>query len=97
MSSQMPVLVRTAASLLHMALMRLDRSMFTGSTPLDTMQPIRERVAIAKRRPVRVTITVSFQVFDAITSQADYQGRSTSNYAAFLLEDALNAKALAQG
>jgi hypothetical protein len=61
------------------------------------MNDIRERVAIAKRRPVRVTITVPFQVFDAITSQADYQGRSTSNYAAFLLEDALNAKALAQG
>jgi hypothetical protein len=61
------------------------------------MNDIRERVAIAKRRPVRITITVPFQVFDSITSQADDQGRSTSNYAAFLLEDALNAKALAQG
>ena len=30
MSSQMLVLVRTAALLLHMVLMRLDRSMFTG-------------------------------------------------------------------
>jgi hypothetical protein len=59
------------------------------------MQPIGERVAIAKRRPVRVTITIPFQVFDSITSQADYQGRSTSNYCAFLLEDALIAKTLA--
>jgi hypothetical protein len=59
------------------------------------MQPITERVAIAKRRPVRITITVAAQVFETITSQADYQGRSTSNYAAFLLEHALNAKALA--
>jgi hypothetical protein len=59
------------------------------------MQPIRERVAIAKRRPVRITITVAAQVFETITSQADYQGRSTSNYAAFLIEDALNAKTLA--
>ena len=61
------------------------------------MQPITERVAIAMRRPVRISITVAAQVFDSITSQADYQGRSTSNYAAFLLEDALNSKALAQG
>jgi hypothetical protein len=61
------------------------------------MNDIRERVAIAKRRPVRVTITIPFQVLDSITSQADYQGRSTSNYCAFLLEDALIAKALAQG
>jgi hypothetical protein len=55
------------------------------------MNDIRERVAVAKRRPVRITITVPFQVFDSITSQADYQGRSTSNYAAFLLEDALHS------
>jgi hypothetical protein len=55
------------------------------------MQPITERVAIAKRRPVRITITVAAQVFDSITSEADYQGRSTSNYAAYLLEDALHS------
>jgi hypothetical protein len=63
------------------------------------MQPIRERVAIAKRKPVRITITVAHQVFETITSQADYQGRSTSNYAAFLLEHALDAttRTLAQG
>ena len=61
------------------------------------MQPITERVAIAKRKPVRITITVAAQVFEAITNEADYQGRSTSNYAAFLLEDALNSKTLAQG
>jgi hypothetical protein len=57
---------------------------------------ITERVAVAKRRPVRVTITVPARVFESITNEADYQGRSTSNYAAFLLEDALNTKTLAQ-
>ena len=40
----------------------------------------------------RITITVSHHLFEAITNQADYQGRSTSNLAAFLLEAAMEGQ-----
>ena len=53
------------------------------------MDSITQRVAIAKRRPVRITITIPCHVFENITNQADYQGRSTSNLAAYLLEEGL--------
>jgi hypothetical protein len=53
-----------------------------------------DRVAVAKRRPQRMTITVSFAVYQRLTEQADYQGRSTSNFAAVLLELALDDRAL---
>lgn len=39
--------------------------------------------------PTRVTITVSHRVFIALRDRADHEGRSTSNLAAFLLEQAL--------
>jgi len=55
------------------------------------MDSITQRVAIAKRRPVRITITIPCHVFENITTQADYQGRSTSNLAAYLLEEGLEA------
>jgi hypothetical protein len=55
------------------------------------MDSIAQRVAIAKRRPVRITITIPCHVFENITNQADYQGRSTSNLAAYLLEEGLEA------
>jgi hypothetical protein len=53
-----------------------------------------DRVAVAKRRPQRVTITVSYALHQRLTDQADYQGRSFSNLAAVLLETALAEKGL---
>ena len=53
-----------------------------------------DRVAVAKRRPQRVTITVSYALHQRLTDQADSQGRSTSNLAAVLLEQALDERAL---
>jgi hypothetical protein len=55
------------------------------------MSSLSDRVASAKRRPVRITITIPCHVFENITNQADYQGRSTSNLAAYLLEEGLEA------
>jgi hypothetical protein len=54
---------------------------------------LRDRVAVAKRRPQRVTITVSYVLHKRLTDQADYQGRSISNLAAVLLEQALDERA----
>jgi hypothetical protein len=41
-----------------------------------------------KAVPVRVTTTLPHRVFSELRDRADYEGRSTSNLAAFLLEDA---------
>ena len=44
---------------------------------------------VAFRKPRRLTITVSHHVFEALVEFSDQQGRSISNYAAFLLESGL--------
>lgn len=41
--------------------------------------------------PVRVSITLPYRVFTALTNRADEEGRSTSNLGAFLLEQVLSA------
>lgn len=46
------------------------------------------RLAALKRRPARITITISAALFDQLVSLSDQQGRSLSNLAAFLLERA---------
>jgi hypothetical protein len=45
------------------------------------------------RKPRRLTITVSQYVMERLLDRSDEQGRSLSNYAAFLLESALQASA----
>jgi hypothetical protein len=40
--------------------------------------------------PIRITITLPYQVFRDLRNQADEEGRSTSNLGAFLLERALD-------
>jgi hypothetical protein len=39
--------------------------------------------------PVRITITLPYRVSCGLRDRADHEGRSVSNLAAFLLEDAL--------
>lgn len=53
------------------------------------MGSLSDRVAAAKRRPVRITITIPNHVFKEISDRSSYQGRSLSNLAAFLLEESL--------
>lgn len=45
------------------------------------------------RKPRRLTITVSQHVMERLLHYSDQQGRSLSNYAAFLLESSLQARA----
>ncbi len=54
------------------------------------MEPLslRDRVAIAKRSPRRITITISHAVSERLVSTALDQGRSVSNLCAYLLETA---------
>ena len=50
-------------------------------------------MATVFRKPRRLTITVSQYVMERLLHRSDEQGRSLSNYAAFLLESALQASA----
>lgn len=40
-------------------------------------------------RPVRVTITIPYNAYQALVERSNIQGRSLSNLAAYLLESAL--------
>ena len=50
-------------------------------------------MATVFRKPRRLTITVSQYVMERLLHRSYEQGRSLSNYAAFLLESALQASA----
>ncbi len=43
------------------------------------------------RRPVRVTITIPYNAYQALLELSNIQGRSLSNLAAYLLESSLPA------
>lgn len=53
-----------------------------------TTAPLSVRLAALKRKPVRITITVSAALFETLQTRSDEEGRSLSNLAAFLLERA---------
>jgi hypothetical protein len=55
------------------------------------MEGIQKR--LMTRKPVRVTITVSYRVSEALSERSQEEGRSISNLAAFLLEDRLTMEA----
>jgi hypothetical protein len=55
---------------------------------------LRDRVAIAKRRPKRLTITLPYGVVERLNQQPQWQGRSVSNLAACLLEASLKERNL---
>jgi hypothetical protein len=50
---------------------------------------LRDRLAIAKRSPRRVSVTVSHSLHQRLLATALNQGRSVSNLCAYLLEAAM--------
>jgi hypothetical protein len=50
---------------------------------------LRDRLAIAKRSPRRVSVTVSHSLHQRLMATALSQGRSVSNLCAYLLETAM--------
>jgi hypothetical protein len=52
------------------------------------MEPVslRDRLAIAKRKPARITITISYALHQRLITTALDQGRSISNLCAHVLE-----------
>jgi hypothetical protein len=61
---------------------------------IEATPGLRDRVAISKRRPQRLTITLPYGVAERLTEQSQWQGRSVSNLAACLLESALTTRNL---
>jgi hypothetical protein len=54
--------------------------------PPTTTAPLSVCLTALKRKPVRITITVSAALFERLQTRSDEEGRSLSNLAAFLLE-----------
>lgn len=50
---------------------------------------LRDRVAIAKRCPVRVCTTISYLLHERLVAQSIDEGRSVSNLCAYLIETAV--------
>lgn len=48
-----------------------------------------DKLRILQRQARRVSITLSYNVHEALIKRSDEEGRSVSNLCAFLLEDAL--------
>ena len=61
----------------------------TGATDEPHAMPSLSGVWAASRKPGRFTVTLPQHVLEAIAEGSTRQGRSMSNYAAFLLETAL--------
>lgn len=48
-----------------------------------------ERIAMMKRAPVRISITLPYMTHKALDDRATFEGRSLSNLCAFLLQTTL--------
>jgi hypothetical protein len=55
-----------------------------------TTNTLRDRVAAAKRAPVRVTITINHNTHERLITRSTDEGRSVSNLCAYLLESSLS-------
>lgn len=60
----------------------------TTTTPLS----LRERIAIAKRQPQRLSITVAQSTYEKLIRLSFEQGRSLSNLCASLLESSVRSR-----
>jgi hypothetical protein len=51
--------------------------------------PAADRMAVLRRKPQRISITISQSTYELLVSRSDLEGRSLSNLAAYLLENGL--------
>jgi hypothetical protein len=62
-----------------------------GKPELMTSTPARTTsLQLVQRAPQRISITIPYAMYHALIERSDYEGRSISNLAAFLLEKGLN-------
>jgi hypothetical protein len=60
-------------------------------TAAEAAASLRERIARAKRRPLRISATISGALYELLQARAAAEGRSVSNLASFLLESACDS------
>jgi len=60
----------------------------TNSFNQRTPVPSQPRLQTLQRKPVRISITISYALHQSLMECSDNQGRSLSNLAAYLLETA---------
>jgi macrodomain Ter protein organizer (MatP/YcbG family) len=48
------------------------------------------RLEVMQRKPKRISITLAFNAWHQLVNKSDYEGRSVSNLAAYLIETGLN-------
>lgn len=64
----------------------------------EASRPAADRMAVLRRKPQRISITISQSTYERLVSRSDLEGRSVSNLAAYLLENGLGlAEAGARG
>lgn len=55
----------------------------------EATRPAADRMAVLRRKPQRISITISQSTYERLVSRSDLEGRSVSNLAAYLLENGL--------
>ena len=64
----------------------------SGSSSLAKANKTPERLGHLTRKPQRISITIPYGLYEALVQASDFQGRSLSNLASFLLEEQLFSK-----
>ena len=59
------------------------------SSSFQGQEPSGAHPSFAFRAPRRISITVPYETYQQLTQRSDHEGRSLSNLAAFLLEQAM--------
>jgi len=63
-----------------------------GKVETMTATPTRATgLQLVQRAPQRISITIPYAIYHALIERSDYEGRSISNLAAFLLEKGLKS------
>jgi hypothetical protein len=55
----------------------------------ESTRPAADRMAMLRRKPQRISITISQSTYERLVDRSDLEGRSVSNLAAYLLENGL--------
>lgn len=55
----------------------------------EASRPAADRMAVLRRKPQRISITISQSTYERLVGRSDLEGRSVSNLAAYLLENGL--------
>lgn len=70
-------------------LVRCGSGLYCSAAMPEPAIPPTDRMSMLRRKPQRISITISQSTYDRLISRSDQEGRSVSNLAAYLLENGL--------